>query len=63
MCEANAYYINDNGEEELLMNDVDKVEPGKEHFVLKSIYGEQKFVKGEIKEISLLNHKIIFKST
>jgi len=63
MCEANAYYIDENGKEEVLMKDVDKIIPEDNKYVLRDIYGEQKFIAGEIKEISLLNHKIIFKAT
>ncbi len=60
MCEAAAYIIKD-GQEELLLEAVDLIEPETDDsFRVVSIYGEQKVVKGRIKVINLVNHKIIF---
>lgn len=58
MCEANAYIYKD-GKEELYLESVDimKLEEGK--IYLKNLFGEQKVFDGEIKEISLLSHKIL----
>ncbi|MBW2153778.1 MAG: CooT family nickel-binding protein, partial [Deltaproteobacteria bacterium] len=48
MCEANAYIYRD-GNEELLLESVDIVEPEKDgSFRLRSIFGEQKIIKGKI---------------
>lgn len=58
MCEANAYLYRD-GEEELLLEDVDIMRPEDGKYYLCSITGEQKVVEASIREISLLNHKII----
>jgi predicted RNA-binding protein len=58
MCEANAYLFQD-GKEELLLEDVDIMRPENGKFYLCSITGEQKIVAASIREISLLNHKII----
>ena len=58
MCEANAYLYQD-GKEDLLLEDVDILRPENGKFYLRSITGEQKVVEASIKEISLLNHKII----
>ena len=58
MCEANAYIMED-GRETLLMEAVDKVEPDDEGGIrLISIFGEQKFIKGYIKSLSLVDHKV-----
>lgn len=60
MCEANAYILK-NDKEEMLMESVDIIEPISENeLFLKNIFGEQLRVKGIIKSISLINHKIVF---
>jgi predicted RNA-binding protein len=49
MCEANAYLIR-KGEEQLLMESVDIVEPqGNDSWCLVDIFGDQKTVKGLIR--------------
>jgi len=58
MCEANAYWLKD-GQEELLMSEVDKVEPEGDELRLVSIFGEQKVVKAAIHSLNLINHKIM----
>ena len=60
MCEANAYIFKE-GEEQLLMESVDIVEPeGADIWRLVDIFGDQKIVKGRIKGMNLVNHKILF---
>ncbi|HSM73597.1 MAG: CooT family nickel-binding protein [Desulfobacteraceae bacterium] len=60
MCEANAYFVKD-GKEELLMQAVDVVEPEEDGvFRLVGIFGDQKIVRGRIKRMNLVNHKILF---
>ncbi len=58
MCEANAYVIK-NGEEEIYLESVDILRPEGKNIYLRNIFGEQKVFKGKIKEMSLLNHKIV----
>ncbi|MCS7215759.1 MAG: CooT family nickel-binding protein [Thermodesulfovibrio sp.] len=58
MCEANVYVIK-NGEEEIYLESVDILKPEGNQIYLRNIFGEQKVFKGKIKEMSLLNHKII----
>ena len=58
MCEANAY-IFENGKEELYLENVDVMKPEDGKIFLKNLFGEQKVFEGEIKEISLLKHKIV----
>jgi predicted RNA-binding protein len=60
MCEANAYLIEKDGEK-LLMEAVDKVEPDEDGIRLVSIFGEQKFVRGHIHALSLVDHKVFIK--
>ncbi len=61
MCEANAYLMEENGEETLLMKAVDKVEPDDGGIRLISIFGDQKFIKGTIQSLSLVDHKVFIK--
>ncbi len=58
MCEASAYWLK-NGQEELIMSEVDKIEPEGEDLRLVSIFGEQKTVKAAIHSLNLINHKIM----
>ncbi len=61
MCEANAYLVKD-GQEELIMESVDVVEPeGKDIWRLVSIFGDQKIIRGRIQRMELVDHKILFK--
>ncbi|MGI5891753.1 MAG: CooT family nickel-binding protein [Bacillota bacterium] len=59
MCEANAYIIN-NEQEKLFMESVDKLVPQDDMMLmLENIFGEKKFIKAYIKELALVDHKII----
>ena len=58
MCEANAYIL-ENGKEELYLENVDVMRPEEGKIFLKNLFGEQKVFEGEIKEVSLLRHKIL----
>ncbi|MEW6570951.1 MAG: CooT family nickel-binding protein [Nitrospirota bacterium] len=58
MCEANAY-IYENGKEELYLENVDIMRPEEGKIYLRNFFGEQKMFDGRIKEISLLQHKIV----
>lgn len=58
MCEANAYIFRE-GKEELYLENVDIVRPEEGKIFMKNLFGEQKVFEGEIKEVSLLKHKII----
>lgn len=58
MCEANAYLVRGD-QEELVMEGVDVVEPRGEELYLKSIFGEQKFLRAKLKSTSLVEHRIL----
>lgn len=62
MCEANAYIVK-NGVEELLLERVDKVVPGEDGILLENIFGQQKLIKAKIKEMALVNHRIVLEKT
>jgi predicted RNA-binding protein len=60
MCEANAYFVKD-GQEDLIMEAVDVIEPeGEDQWRLVGIFGDQKSIKGKIKGMNLVGHKIFF---
>ncbi|MGD8564707.1 MAG: CooT family nickel-binding protein [Desulfarculaceae bacterium] len=60
MCEATAYIVDEEGQEQLLLADVDLIEPQEGgQLRLVSIYGEQKVIKADIKSMSLVNHRVV----
>lgn len=60
MCEANAYIFRGD-KEELILESVDLVKPQDDGgFLLVDIFGSQKTIKGKLKEMNLVDHKIIF---
>lgn len=60
MCEASAFLVKE-GDKQLIMESVDIVDPEDENtWRLVDIYGNQKMVKGRIKGMNLVNHKIFF---
>ncbi|MDR3541018.1 MAG: CooT family nickel-binding protein [Desulfosporosinus sp.] len=58
MCESNAY-LKDGENEVLLMESVDIIEPYENGLKLMDIFGKQLFIKAKIKDMTLLNHRII----
>jgi predicted RNA-binding protein len=58
MCEANAYLLKD-GKEELFMESVDVLENEDNQVRIVNIFGEQKLVRGRIRSMSLVNHRIL----
>ena len=45
MCEANAYIIEENGEEKLLLEGVDRLIPQDDMIILENIFGQKKSLK------------------
>ena len=58
MCEATAYLLKD-GREELILKDVDVIEPDGDSVRIVNIFGEQKVLKAEIHSLNLINHKVL----
>lgn len=62
MCEANAYLVID-GKENIILESVDILKPEEEGlWYLENIFGERKKIKAHIKEMNLVDHRIIFES-
>ena len=60
MCEANAYVI-EGDKDQLVMENVDTIEPAEDGLRLVSIFGEQKFLKARIQSLSLVDNKVYLK--
>ena len=58
MCEARVF-IEKEGTLEEVMSNVVTIKPEQGRLVLKDLFGEQKFVDAQVKEIRLLDHKVI----
>ncbi|MBM4326235.1 MAG: CooT family nickel-binding protein [Deltaproteobacteria bacterium] len=59
MCESNAYIINKDGKEELLMENVDYVKLNGGTILLRTLFGEEKTISGTIREMNLSGHRIV----
>ena len=58
MCEANAYLLKE-VKEELVLEDISLLRPEPDGLYLQNIFGEQKRIKARIREMNLLDHRII----
>lgn len=58
MCESAAYILK-NDKLERVMDNVVSVDPFEGKVYLTDLLGEQKIIDGKIKEIKLMDHKII----
>ena len=58
MCDLKAY-IKSQGKEELLLESVNQLRVEKGEVILKNLFGEEKRVRGEITEVSLVKSRIV----
>ncbi|TYP57874.1 CooT family nickel-binding protein [Thermosediminibacter litoriperuensis] len=61
MCESKVYLL-ENGKEREIMENVVYIEPQDGRVFMYSLLGEQKILDAVIKEVKLLEHKIILES-
>ena len=61
MCEANVYLKNKD-KLELYFENVDKIIPGKDQLILEDIFGKKKIINASLKELNLVDHRIIIES-
>jgi predicted RNA-binding protein len=61
MCEANAYLVKGD-KEELLMENIDILRPEGESVYIQDIFGEQRWIKAHIKEMNLVQHRIVLEN-
>ncbi len=59
MCEAKVYIEKKDGKLEECMENVITIKPEGEKLHLVDLFGEQKFVNADFKEIKLLDHQVI----
>ena len=57
MCEANAFVLED-GEQKLVMEAVDTIEPQTGGICLTNIFGEQKVLNAQVHSLSLVDNKV-----
>lgn len=58
MCQSSVYIIR-NGKEDLVMEDVNLVKPQDGELLLVGMLGETKQLKARIKELQLMDHRIL----
>lgn len=63
MCESTAYLITEDGERKLMDYVVDVVPKENGKLSLTDILGDEQIIEGILKEIRLLEHKIIIEKT
>ncbi|KYH32329.1 CooT family nickel-binding protein [Neomoorella mulderi] len=62
MCEANAYLLKEDGVEELVFENVDRVLPREDGILMEDIFGKKKILRARIKEMALVDHKIFLEA-
>lgn len=63
MCEANVYLLDENGEEKLFLESVDKIIPEGDELCLEDIFNRKRYVKARIKKMELVEHRILLEKT
>lgn len=58
MCDLKAY-VRKNDKEELLLESVNLVRAEGEEVVLRNLFGEEKRVRGVLKEVSLVRNRLL----
>ena len=61
MCESKVFLATVEGEK-LVLEDVTSIRPEGEGYRLVTLFGEEVHVRGRIKDIDLLKHRIVFES-
>lgn len=59
MCEANVYLIDKEGNERLILESVDKILPVDGVIEIENIFSQRKIINARIKEMALVEHRII----
>jgi len=58
MCDLNAYVLKQ-GKEELLLESVNQVRVENGEVVMRNLFGEEKRVRGEVREVSLTKNRVL----
>jgi predicted RNA-binding protein len=62
VCDLKAY-VKKNEKEELLLDSVNQVRAEGEEVVLRNLFGEEKRVRGVLREVSLVKNRLIVEQT
>jgi predicted RNA-binding protein len=62
MCDLNAYVLKQ-GKEELLLESVNHVRVENGEVVMRNLFGEEKKVRGQVREVSLTKNRVIVEQT
>jgi predicted RNA-binding protein len=58
MCDLKAYVLN-NDKEELLLESVNHIRSEGGEVLLRNLFGEEKRVRGDIREVSLVKNRVL----
>ena len=58
MCDLKAYVLN-NDKEDFLLESVNHVRSEGGEVILRNLFGEEKRVRGEVREVSLVKNRVI----
>jgi len=62
MCLSNVFYIDSDGQQEEIMQDVAQMEAHNNGFMFTGLLGEQKFVQGEVRSIDFVDqHSVVLR--
>ena len=60
MCLSNVFYIDSDGQQQEIMQDVAQMEAHNDGFLLIGLLGEEKFVQGEVRDIDFVDkHSVV----
>ncbi len=62
MCDIKAY-VRKNDREELLLESVNLIRQEKGEVLVRNLFGEEKKVRGEVREVSLARNRLIVEQT
>ncbi|MDI6894046.1 MAG: CooT family nickel-binding protein [Bacillota bacterium] len=58
MCQSRVVTLRE-GREEVVMDDVVTVRPQDDRLLLQDLYGQEKVIRARIKELQLMDHRIV----
>jgi predicted RNA-binding protein len=62
MCDLNAYVLKQ-GKEELVLESVNNVRVENGEVVMRNLFGEEKKVRGQVREVSLTRNRVVVEQT
>jgi predicted RNA-binding protein len=62
MCDLNAYVLKQ-GKEELLLESVNQVRVENGEVVVRNLFGEEKKLRGQVREVSLVKNRVIVEAS